>query len=127
MAKLSKPIDADPIRKAIAYARVSSKEQEKEGFSIPAQLKLLNQTMCGGEVFSSQRLKPCFGSTLVFLPRVRHAIHRGEGQKISRDGRRGRRTSLIVFLDQVNEMNAAARGEHSQCDGKATLRPTCAP
>ncbi|MFZ7113386.1 MAG: recombinase family protein [Desulfatiglandales bacterium] len=28
---------------AVLYARVSSKEQEKEGFSIPAQLKLLNQ------------------------------------------------------------------------------------
>jgi site-specific DNA recombinase len=27
--------------KCIIYARVSSKEQEKEGFSIPAQLKLL--------------------------------------------------------------------------------------
>src|SRR6516162_5955394 len=41
MAKLSKPISSDPIRKAVVYARVSSKEQEKEGFSIPAQLKLL--------------------------------------------------------------------------------------
>lgn len=29
------------IRSALVYARVSSKEQEKEGFSIPAQLKLL--------------------------------------------------------------------------------------
>ena len=29
------------IKKAVFYARVSSKEQEKEGFSIPAQLKLL--------------------------------------------------------------------------------------
>src|SRR3954454_5913781 len=28
--------------KAVLYARVSSKEQEKEGFSIPAQLKLLH-------------------------------------------------------------------------------------
>jgi site-specific DNA recombinase len=28
-------------RNAVLYARVSSKEQEKEGFSIPAQLKLL--------------------------------------------------------------------------------------
>ena len=28
--------------KAVTYARVSSREQEKEGFSIPAQLKLLN-------------------------------------------------------------------------------------
>ncbi|MDD5642402.1 MAG: recombinase family protein, partial [Syntrophales bacterium] len=27
---------------AVVYARVSSKEQEKEGYSIPAQLKLLN-------------------------------------------------------------------------------------
>ena len=34
---------ADPAQQGIAviYARVSSKEQEKEGFSIPAQLKLL--------------------------------------------------------------------------------------
>ncbi|MFT3995986.1 MAG: recombinase family protein [Asticcacaulis sp.] len=29
--------------KAVIYARVSSKEQEREGFSIPAQLKLLNE------------------------------------------------------------------------------------
>ncbi len=29
--------------KAVLYARVSSKEQEKDGFSIPAQLKLLRQ------------------------------------------------------------------------------------
>jgi site-specific DNA recombinase len=35
---------ADPTRKqAVIYARVSSKEQEKEGFSIPAQLKLLKE------------------------------------------------------------------------------------
>lgn len=31
------------MKKAILYARVSSKEQEKEGFSIPAQLKLLQE------------------------------------------------------------------------------------
>ncbi len=30
-------------RRAVLYARVSSKEQEKEGFSIPAQLKLLRR------------------------------------------------------------------------------------
>src|SRR5262245_12742101 len=30
-------------RQAVIYARVSSKEQEKEGFSIPAQLKLLSE------------------------------------------------------------------------------------
>ena len=31
------------MNKAIIYARVSSKEQEADGFSIPAQLKLLNE------------------------------------------------------------------------------------
>ena len=43
MTKTSKPVPAaDSARKeAVIYARVSSKEQEKEGFSIPAQLKLL--------------------------------------------------------------------------------------
>jgi site-specific DNA recombinase len=29
------------LKKAVIYARVSSKEQGKEGFSIPAQLKFL--------------------------------------------------------------------------------------
>src|SRR3954469_1671313 len=44
MKKASKPAAADPARKqAVIYARVSSKEQEKEGFSIPAQLKLLKE------------------------------------------------------------------------------------
>lgn len=44
MVKASKPVRSDPARKqAVIYARVSSKEQEKEGFSIPAQLKLLKE------------------------------------------------------------------------------------
>src|SRR5947208_1527656 len=30
-----------PLRETIIYARVSSKDQEKEGYSIPAQLELL--------------------------------------------------------------------------------------
>ncbi len=41
--RLSEWSPVDPVRKAVVYARVSSKEQEKEGFSIPAQLKLLKQ------------------------------------------------------------------------------------
>ena len=32
---------AGKVSRAVLYARVSSKEQEKEGYSIPAQLKLL--------------------------------------------------------------------------------------
>src|ERR1700730_8078860 len=45
MARASKATPSlDPARKqAVIYARVSSKEQEKEGFSIPAQLKLLKE------------------------------------------------------------------------------------
>src|SRR5215472_11375894 len=44
MKKASKPAAADASRRqAVIYARVSSKEQEKEGFSIPAQLKLLRE------------------------------------------------------------------------------------
>ena len=45
MAKAARPNpSADPVRKqAVIYARVSSKEQEKEGYSIPAQLKLLKE------------------------------------------------------------------------------------
>jgi site-specific DNA recombinase len=46
MAKTRKPTPTatEPARKqAVIYARVSSKEQEKEGFSIPAQLKLLKE------------------------------------------------------------------------------------
>jgi site-specific DNA recombinase len=45
MKRAAKPAPAaDPAREqAVIYARVSSKEQEKEGFSIPAQLKLLKE------------------------------------------------------------------------------------
>ena len=43
MSKRNSPVDQmEPtVRQAVVYARVSSKEQEKEGYSIPAQLKLL--------------------------------------------------------------------------------------
>jgi site-specific DNA recombinase len=44
MARTPKPAPvADPTRHAVIYARVSSKEQEKEGFSIPAQTRLLKE------------------------------------------------------------------------------------
>ena len=39
--KLSPSISPSEKPLALIYARVSSKEQEKEGFSIPSQLKLL--------------------------------------------------------------------------------------
>src|SRR4051794_21284282 len=49
MARTSKPtaIAHPTCKQAVVYARVSSKEQEKEGFSIPAQLKLLKEYAAG--------------------------------------------------------------------------------
>jgi site-specific DNA recombinase len=38
------------MKKALLYARVSSKEQEKEGFSIPAQLKLMEEYAAKNEL-----------------------------------------------------------------------------
>jgi site-specific DNA recombinase len=38
------------MKKAVIYARVSSKEQEREGFSIPAQLKLLRDYAARNEL-----------------------------------------------------------------------------
>jgi site-specific DNA recombinase len=45
MKRGTKPTPASETarKQAVIYARVSSKEQEKEGFSIPAQLKLLKE------------------------------------------------------------------------------------
>jgi DNA invertase Pin-like site-specific DNA recombinase len=45
MKKASTPASSSDTahKQAVIYARVSSKEQEKEGFSIPAQLKLLKE------------------------------------------------------------------------------------
>src|SRR6516165_9841519 len=42
-APKSNPLTRPDRKQAVIYARVSSKEQEKEGFSIPAQLKLLKE------------------------------------------------------------------------------------
>jgi site-specific DNA recombinase len=49
MTKPPKPAAMSHLarKQAVIYARVSSKEQEKEGFSIPAQLKLLRDYAFG--------------------------------------------------------------------------------
>ncbi len=43
----TQPHTPGPNSQAVIYARVSSKEQEKEGYSIPAQLKLLRDHASG--------------------------------------------------------------------------------
>ena len=42
-AKISQLAGAPATKQAVIYARVSSREQDKEGFSIPAQLKPLRE------------------------------------------------------------------------------------
>src|SRR5437867_210915 len=81
----SKPLPYGPQspsnrREAILYARVSSKEQEKEGFSIPAQLKLLrgyattsNLTLVSEfvDVETAKRAgRSAFGAMLQYLRRT---------------------------------------------------------
>src|SRR6266436_4472036 len=79
MANTSKPTAiTDPARKqAVIYARVSSKEQEKEGFSIPAQLKLLKEYaaangFAGGQEYldvetAKQTGRAAFGEMVAYL------------------------------------------------------------
>jgi hypothetical protein len=47
MAPVSKDRAASRAIQVVLYARVSSKDQEKEGFSIPAQLRLLRDYAAG--------------------------------------------------------------------------------
>jgi site-specific DNA recombinase len=77
MARTSKSFLVDPVRKAVVYARVSSKEQEKEGFSIPAQLKLLKEYAAANGFFvareyvdvetAKQTGRAAFGEMIAYL------------------------------------------------------------
>ncbi len=68
-------------RRAVIYARVSSKEQEREGFSIPAQLRLLhdyaasNQIAVAAEYIDVETAKQSgrsgFGEMVQYLRRAR--------------------------------------------------------
>ncbi len=77
MARASTPAPAPDRKQAVTYARVSSKEQEKEGFSIPAQQKLL-QAYAANEGFrlveafvdvetARQTGRTAFGEMVAFL------------------------------------------------------------
>jgi site-specific DNA recombinase len=59
MKRSTKPATAaEPARRqAVVYVRVSSKEQEKEGFSIPAQLKLLKEYAAANRFAVAQELR----------------------------------------------------------------------
>jgi site-specific DNA recombinase len=43
MSAMDRNSETQPLRRAVAYARVSSKEQEREGFSIAAQRKIIGE------------------------------------------------------------------------------------
>src|SRR5271170_5550327 len=67
------------MKESVIYARVSSKEQELEGFSIPAQLKFLREYACKNEFHVAQEFvdvetakvtgRKRFGEMLTFLSR----------------------------------------------------------
>ena len=76
----------DETAQAVVYARVSSKEQEREGYSIPAQLKLLRDYALHQDLDIAQEFvdvetakqagRGSFGEMLKFLARNRncHAL-----------------------------------------------------
>src|SRR5260370_12644323 len=67
------------MREAVLYARVSSKDQEREGFSIPAQLKFLREYASRNGFHIAQEFvdvetakatgRKKFGEMLTFFPR----------------------------------------------------------
>jgi site-specific DNA recombinase len=81
--KLTRVASVGERKKAVIYARVSSKEQEKEGYSIPAQLKLLR------EYASAKDLS------------VLHEFV--DVQTAKRDGRRGFTAMLAFFKKHTAE------------------------
>ncbi len=81
MTRRTEAIDRSGRKQAVVYARVSSKEQEREGYSIPAQLKLLrdyaiHQDLDVANEFvdietAKQAGRGSFGEMLKFLARER--------------------------------------------------------
>src|SRR5215813_8895701 len=77
MKKASKPTAGPSRKQAVIYARVSSKEQEKEGFSIAAQLKLLKEYAAANDLVvvqeyvdvetAKQTGRAAFGEMIAYL------------------------------------------------------------
>src|SRR2546430_513044 len=119
MAKTSKPSpSADPARKqAVIYARVSSKEQDKEGFSIPAQLKLIEESAAANGFAVAQEYvdvetakqtgRAAFGEMVAFLkahPSVRVML-------VEKTDRLYRNLKDWVTVDELNvEMHFPKEG-----------------
>lgn len=71
--------DETLVKEAVLYARVSTKDQEREGYSIPARLKLLEEyAALNGIIIVSQHVdtetarksgRPAFGEMLRYLRR----------------------------------------------------------
>ena len=116
MKRAAKPAPAaDPARKqAVIYARVSSKEQEKEGFSIPAQLKLLK------EYAAAQRLRGGAGI------RGRGDRQADRPRRLRRDGRLSQGAS-VRSRDAGREDRPALPQPQGLGDGGRTGRGNALP
>jgi DNA invertase Pin-like site-specific DNA recombinase len=119
MKKASKPApSADPVRKqAVIYARVSSKEQEKEGFSIPAHLKLLKEYAAANGLAMAQEYvdvetakqtgRTAFGEMVAFL-KANRAVR---AMLVEKTDRLYRNLKDWVTIDELDvEMHFAKEG-----------------
>src|SRR5215813_7398502 len=117
MAKATKTSPVDPVRKAVVYARISSKGQEKEGFSIPAQLKLLKDYAAANDLVvvqeyvdvetAKQTGRAAFGEMIAYLkahPSVRVML-------VEKTDRLYRNLKDWVTVDELNvEMHFPKEG-----------------
>jgi hypothetical protein len=130
MKKSSKPAAADPARRqAVIYARVSSKEQEKEGFSIPAQLKLLKECAAANQdpiaarkaARNAEAGKPTFGDAAAAL------IAAKEHEWRARHSEYWRRTletyTASLWNMQVDEVDTEAVLVPFNRSGRPSLKP----
>jgi hypothetical protein len=127
-ASKSTPSASEPARRqAVIYARVSSKEQEKEGFSIPAQLKLLREYAAANSLAVAQEYvdvetakqtgRAAFGEMVAYLkshPSVRVML-------VEKTDRLYRNLKDWVTLDELDvEM-------HFPKEGVVLSRSACRP
>jgi Resolvase, N terminal domain len=97
--------------KAIAYARVSSKEQDKEGFSIPAQQKLLcGYAQTNRLTIVREYVDVYFCATLDSAPSLRNLSCRYAWRSRHRFGREDRPPFDRSYLEEGAQLIELAHG-----------------
>lgn len=127
MTKKSKRSEFPATQSAVAYARVSSKEQDKEGFSIPAQQKLLagyaqqNKIVIAEEFIDIETAKLAgrekFGEMVRYLqthPQVRIVL-------VEKTDRLYRNFRDYILLDELDiQIHLVKEGDVLSADSKSS-------